>query len=208
MRLHWMRDRVTRGIYSAQGTNTNLATYPTTPHSPTHHLAVRPIYTYQGDQSPAAMQGGANILKTLATTRQPVAKASQHSPGREPNSRRDHGTLSGPTSAQTLTRKITPQMKSTKRARNSTALAPLRPAAPHTSTRPQDSATSSPPPSAERTWRGRTYSLQGACPRQRALTALRASRLQYNIPLPPRSSHSPGSEFPTASTDSQPLPPQ
>ena len=147
-------------------------------------------------------------MQALTTTRQPVAKASQHSPGREPNNRRDHGTLSGPTSAQTLARKITPQMKSTKRARNSTALAPLRPAAPHTSTRPQDNATSSPPPSAERTWRGRTYSLQDVCPRQQALAALRANRLQYNIRLPPRSSHSPGNEFPTANPGSQSLPPQ
>ena len=150
----------------------------------------------------------ANILKALTTTRQPVAKASQHSPGTEPSNRRDHGTLSGPAPTHTLTRKNTPQKKSAKRARSSTALAPLRPVAPHTSARPQGGATSSPPPSAERTWRGRTYSLQGACPRQQALAALRASRLQYNIPLPPRSSHSPGSEFPTANSDSQSLPPQ
>ena len=156
------------------------------------------------------MQGCASILKTLATARHPAAKTSQHSPGKEPGSKRDRGTLSGPAPAQPLTRPSTPQKQPTKRARSTTALRSLRPGAPRTSARPcpRGGASAGSPPRAEHPRRGRAYSLQGACPRQQALEALRASRLQYIARLPSHSSHSPGGALPIASTHSAALPPQ
>ena len=150
------------------------------------------------------------MLKTLATARHPAAKATQHSPGTEPGSKRDRGTLSGPAPTQSLTRLSTPQKQPTKRARSTTALRSLRPGAPHTSARPcpRGGASTGSPPRAEHPRRGRAYSLQGACPRQQALVALRASRQQYIMRLPPRLSHSPGGALPIASTHSAMLPPQ
>ena len=81
MRLHWMKDRVERDIYDVywEPAETNLADYPTKHHSPTHHRTVRPIYTYQGNQSPTTMQGCVNILKGLTATRHPASKSASSS---------------------------------------------------------------------------------------------------------------------------------
>ena len=151
-----------------------------------------------------------NILKTLTTTRHTVAKANQHTSSTEPDNKRDRGTLSGPTSTQTLTRHSTPQKQSTKRARGTTTIRSLRPDAPHTSTRPcprDDSSTGSPRHD-EHPRRGRTYSLQDVCRRQQVLEALRANRQQYITRLPSHSSHSPDGALPITNTHSTMLPPQ
>ena len=81
MRLHWMKDRVERDICDVcwEPAETNLADCPTKHHSPTHHRAVRPIYTYQGDQSPATVQGCVNVLKGLTATRHPASKPANSS---------------------------------------------------------------------------------------------------------------------------------
>ena len=75
-RLKWAREKVDQGIFEVhwESAKTNLAGYPTKHHSPTRHRAVRPIYTYQPDQSPTTMQGCANILGGIAAIRQPITK--------------------------------------------------------------------------------------------------------------------------------------
>ena len=76
MRLHWMKDRVKRNIFTIRwkAAQTNLGHYPTKPHTPTHHRIMRPICTYQNNQSPSTMQGCVNILEGIAAARQPIAK--------------------------------------------------------------------------------------------------------------------------------------
>ena len=50
-----------RGMPDAkrEAAQASLAHYPAKKHTPTHHHTVRPIYTHQDGQSPAAMQGRA-----------------------------------------------------------------------------------------------------------------------------------------------------
>ena len=76
MRLHWMKDRVKRNIFTIKWKNarTNLGHYPTKAHTPANHRKIRPIYTYQNDQSPTTMQGCVNILEGIAATHQPITK--------------------------------------------------------------------------------------------------------------------------------------
>ena len=76
MRLHWMKDRVKRNIFTIRwkAAQTNLGHYPAKAHKPAHHRIIRPIYTYQKDQSPSAMQGCVNILEGIAAVRQPITK--------------------------------------------------------------------------------------------------------------------------------------
>ena len=76
MRLHWMKDRVKRNIFTIKwkSAQANLGHYPTKAHKPSHHRIMRPIYTYQKDQSPTTMQGCVNILGGIAAIRQPIAK--------------------------------------------------------------------------------------------------------------------------------------
>ena len=80
MRLHWMKDRVKRNIFTIKWKNAqaNLGHYPTKAHKPAHHRTMRPIYTYQKDQSPAAMQGCANILEGIAAVRQPITNPASN----------------------------------------------------------------------------------------------------------------------------------
>ena len=76
MRLHWMKDRVKRNIFTIKwkSARTNLGHYPTKAHKPALHRKIRPIYTYQKDQSPTTMQGCVNILGGVAAIRQPITK--------------------------------------------------------------------------------------------------------------------------------------
>ena len=76
MRLHWMKGRVKRNIFTIRwkAAQTNLGHYPAKAHKPAHHRKMRPTYTYQQNQSPATMQGCANILGGIAAIRQPTAK--------------------------------------------------------------------------------------------------------------------------------------
>ena len=84
-RLKWVREKVDEGIFEAhwESAKASLAGYPTKHHSPTHHRTVRPTYTYQSNQSPAAMQGCANILEGLAKARHPAAKAAAQAPAKQ-----------------------------------------------------------------------------------------------------------------------------
>ena len=61
----------------------NLGDYPSKHHSPTHHRTVRPIYTYQSNQSPTTMQGCVNILEGLTKTRHPAAKSVTQTPAKQ-----------------------------------------------------------------------------------------------------------------------------
>ena len=84
-RLKWIREKVDKGIFEVhwESAKTNLADYPTKHHSPTHHRTVRPIYTYQSNQSPTTMQGCVNILEGLTKTRHPTAKAVTEAPAKQ-----------------------------------------------------------------------------------------------------------------------------
>ena len=76
MRLHWMKDRVKRNIFTIRwkAAQTNLGHYPTKAHKPAHHRKMRPICACNHGQSPAAMQGCASALGGIASVRQPITK--------------------------------------------------------------------------------------------------------------------------------------
>ena len=85
MRLHWMKGRAKRNTFATKwkAAGANLGHYPAKAHAPTRHRKMRPTYTYQRSQSPAAMQGCANILEALAKTRHPAAKSATQAPAKQ-----------------------------------------------------------------------------------------------------------------------------
>ena len=76
MRLRWVKGRAKRSIFTIKwkSAQANLGRYPAKAHKPAHHRKMRPIYTFQNDQSPAAMQGCASMLGGIAAMRQPATK--------------------------------------------------------------------------------------------------------------------------------------
>jgi hypothetical protein len=65
MRFYWLRDRQEQGQFSIQWVpgKHNLADYHTKHHPGSHHRKVRPIYLYEGKQSPTTLQGCIEILE-------------------------------------------------------------------------------------------------------------------------------------------------
>jgi hypothetical protein len=66
MRFYWLRDRVKQGqfrVHWEPGTH-NLADYPTKHHFGSHHRKVRPIYLYEGENSPTTVQGCIKLLNS------------------------------------------------------------------------------------------------------------------------------------------------
>ena len=76
MRLHWAKGRAKRNIFTIKwkAAETNLGHYPAKARKPTRRRKMRPICAYQRNQSPAAMQGCANMLGGIAAICQPAAK--------------------------------------------------------------------------------------------------------------------------------------
>ena len=89
MRAHWMKDRMQQGEFDVywEPAISMLAGYHTKCHSPRHHRAVRPIFTHIEGQSPAAIQGCANILlkeqeAKQARKRESPKQVNPHKPAR------------------------------------------------------------------------------------------------------------------------------
>ena len=76
MRLRWVKGRVKRSIFATRwkAAQASLGHYPGKAHKPARHRKMRPTYTYQNDQSPAAMQGCASMLEGIAAAHQPATK--------------------------------------------------------------------------------------------------------------------------------------
>ena len=83
MRLHWMKDRAKRKIFTIKwkAAKTNLGHYPARAREPSHHRAMRPICAHNNNQSPTAMQGCASILGGMAAITRPSWLASMKRKG-------------------------------------------------------------------------------------------------------------------------------
>jgi hypothetical protein len=87
MRFYWLKDRQEQGQFNIhwEPGKFNLADYPTKHHYGSHHRKVRPIYLFEGKDSPSTLQGCNKILvpgladdgQTRATESQPTNRINR-----------------------------------------------------------------------------------------------------------------------------------
>ena len=87
MRFWWLVDRqgTLFNVHWAPG-DENLGDYYTKKHRPTHHKAVRPVYTYEEGKSPSSMQGCIEILKRAHSKSAPKTNFQDTKPTTNPTS--------------------------------------------------------------------------------------------------------------------------